>query len=149
MTTRLRPERPAGHRLIEGPDGGVVCRPVEDDEFPSSENVAILESWHSHCDPGLSVARARLLPGEATETHCLDRTTERYLIVKGSGIVHIGTLGPVEVGPGDVVFIPPGVSQRIANGGDCDLIFYCLCTPAFNASDYRRLVDPASGQDHG
>jgi mannose-6-phosphate isomerase-like protein (cupin superfamily) len=149
MTARLRPDQPAGHRLIEGPDGEIVCRPVESDEFASSENVAILESWHSRRDPGLSVARARLLPGETTETHCLDRTTERYLIVKGSGIVHIGALGPVRVGPGDVVFIPPRVSQRISNAGESDLVFYCLCTPAFDAGDYRRLDHPASGRDDG
>lgn len=123
-----------------------MCRPAEKDEFPSSENVAILESWNTPGDPALSVARARLLPGEATETHCLDRTTERYLILEGSGVVHIGAMGPVEVGPGDVVFIPPGVSQQIANSGDCDLVFYCLCTPAFEATDYRRLDPPTSGQ---
>ncbi len=146
MKTGLRPYRPANHRIVEGPHGETVCKPAPGDEFPSAENVAILESWNTVRDPGLSVARARLAPGEATEPHCLDQTTERYLVVAGSGTVRIGALGPVDVGPGDVVFIPPGISQHVANSGDGDLIFYCLCTPAFDESDYRPVVDPALDQ---
>lgn len=149
MNTRLRPGRPPGHRLLEGPDGETVCRPSESDEFASSENVAILEAWNTERDSGLSVARARLSPGQATEPHCLLETTERYVIVAGSGVAHVGALAPVEVRPGDVVFIPPGVRQRVVNTGHADLVFYCLCTPAFDGSDYRRCADeaPVSGHD--
>lgn len=143
MKKTLRPDRPANHRLLRGSRGETVCRPAPNDEFKSSENVAILESWNSPHDPGLSVARARLAPGEATEPHRLERTTERYLIVEGWGIVNVGTVGPVEVGPGDLVFIPPGVPQRLANRSNEDLVFYCLCTPAFDGADYRRLDRPA------
>jgi len=149
MKKGLRPDRPARHRVIHGPSGETICRPAREDEFPSSENVAILESWNTGRDPGLSVARARLAPGEAAEPHCLTRTTERYLIVEGSGTVRVGALGPVEVRPGDVVFIPPGVYQRIANNGDGELVFYCLCSPAFDGSDYQRLDDPGQEQGDG
>ena len=140
-STSLRPTRPAGHRLLRGRHGETVCRPARNDEFLSSENVHILESWNTDADPGLSIARARLAPGEATEPHRLDGTAERYLIVKGKGSVKLGSLPITGVEPGDVVFIPPGVSQQIANSGDDDLVFYCLCTPAFDVGDYRRL-DP-------
>lgn len=139
MTGRLRPASAPGHLVREGPRGEAFCRPVETDEFASSENVAILESWNTDRDPALSIARARLAPGEATEQHRLDRTTERYLIVDGSGSVRVGALDPVAVRPGDIVFVPPGVPQQVTNTGDRDLVFYCLCTPAFDGSDYVRL----------
>jgi len=92
----------------------------------------------------MSIARARLAPGEATEPHRLDHTTERYLIVEGSGSVRVGALDPVAVRPGDIVFVPPGVPQQVANTGDRDLVFYCLCTPPFDGSDYLRLSGDAS-----
>ncbi len=147
MTAGLRPTRQAGHRIAEGPRGEVICRPAQGDEFPSTENVSILESWNTSRDPGLSIARARLFAGQATETHRLDRTAERYLIIEGSGMVRIGAIRQVEVVAGDVVFIPPGVPQQVTNTGKKDLIFYCMCTPAFDGSDYRRCdgEDPDRG----
>jgi mannose-6-phosphate isomerase-like protein (cupin superfamily) len=39
----------------------------------------------------------------------------------------------------DVVTIPAGVSQRIHNVGDTDLIFLCVCTPRFDAGGYIQL----------
>ena len=125
-----------------------MCRPDEQDEFLSSENVMILESWNVDADPELSIARARLAPGQGTEAHCLDGTTERYLIASGVGRVFVGSLPPEDVRPGDVVFIPPGVSQRLINTGPGDLVFYCLCTPAFDEANYRRL-GAASGEPTG
>lgn len=148
MTKTLRPTRPPAHRRVEGRGGETVCRPTEEDEFPSSENVYILESWNTDADPGLSIARARLTPGESTEPHRLEGTTERYLIVEGSGRVTIGSLPPTEVRPGDVVYVPPGASQQIANTGDGDLVFYCLCTPAFDGADYRRTGPPRAEGNH-
>lgn len=125
-----------------------MCRPDEEDEFLSSENVMILESWNVGLDPDLSIARARLAPGEGTEAHCLEGITERYLIATGVGRVFVGSLPPEDVRPGDVVFIPPGVSQRLVNTGLEDLVFYCLCTPAFHEANYRQL-GPASGDAPG
>ena len=140
MSNGLRPSGPARHRRDTGPDGESICRPSETDEFFSPENVRILESWNAAGDPDLSIARARLAPGESTRNHCLVGITERYLIVQGSGIVHIGSLPATEVRPGDVVFIPPGVPQRATSTGRIDLVFYCLCTPAFDESRYRTVA---------
>jgi mannose-6-phosphate isomerase-like protein (cupin superfamily) len=53
--------------------------------------------------------------------------------------VEVGDVPPTEVVPGDVVTIPAGLRQRIANIGDSDLIFYCVCTPRFEQKNYRRL----------
>ena len=62
---------------------------------------------------------------------------ERYLIVSGKGRVELGGQDPVDVCQGDVVRIPPGVSQRIANIGEGDLLFYCICTPPFRQDCYE------------
>jgi mannose-6-phosphate isomerase-like protein (cupin superfamily) len=45
------------------------------------------------------------------------------------------------VGPGDLVHIPAGCPQRIANLGDTDLTFLALCTPRFTHTAYGDL-DP-------
>ena len=42
-----------------------------------------------------------------------------------------------DVEPGDVVVIPPRVSQRISNIGETDLIFMVLCTPRFTRAAYE------------
>jgi mannose-6-phosphate isomerase-like protein (cupin superfamily) len=118
----------------------VICRPHEGDEFLSSENVFILENWNHADDPALSVARARLAPGECTQEHVLVGTAERYLVVRGTGEVRVGALPASTVQPGDVVYIPPGTVQSICNTGTGDLVFYCICTPAFSETDYRRVT---------
>jgi mannose-6-phosphate isomerase-like protein (cupin superfamily) len=107
-------------------------------EFATSERCYIIESANATND-SLSIARARVEPGVTTKLHSVDGTVERYIISSGSGRVEIGSLAAQEVGPGDVVLIPPGVAQRIANTGEVDLIFYCVCTPPFRQDAYRQL----------
>jgi mannose-6-phosphate isomerase-like protein (cupin superfamily) len=57
--------------------------------------------------------------------------------VKGKGKVQIGGLEPANVEEDDAVFIPEGTSQKITNLGKTDLVFYCICTPAFTQDCYR------------
>ena len=97
-------------------------------------------------DPALSLARARVPPGVTTRRHCLDGITERYLILAGSGRVEVEGLPPTTVQPGDVVLIPPGVAQRIANPGPDELLFLAACTPRFRPECYRDL-EPALAPD--
>ena len=85
----------------------------------------------------VSIARARVEAGVSTRVHHLERVQEIYLITHGKGIVQIGDLEPSEVTEGDVVIIPPGEPQRITNNGKCDLIFYCICSPAFTENCYN------------
>jgi mannose-6-phosphate isomerase-like protein (cupin superfamily) len=85
----------------------------------------------------VSIARARVEPGVTTKAHHLEGVQEIYLIVQGCGKVDVAGLEPTEVAPGDTVVIPPNVSQRIANIGRTDLIFYCICTPAFTQQCYH------------
>jgi mannose-6-phosphate isomerase-like protein (cupin superfamily) len=90
-------------------------------------------------DEALSIAQARVQPGEGTRWHLLEDRIERYVILQGIGVVEIGDLPPQEVASGDVVCIPAGCRQRIVNAGDMDLVFLALCTPRFVMACYKDI----------
>jgi len=118
-------------------------------EFDTFERCAINELSNSESDPAVSIARARVRPGITTRWHRLRDTAERYVILDGRGVVEAGDLPPQAVGPGDVVLIPPGCRQRIANRGPTDLVFLAICTPRFRADAYESVDDPADPADAG
>jgi len=88
-------------------------------------------------DPNVSLARARVEPGVTTALHVLD-VEERYVIERGSGTMTIGER-TFTVEAGRSFLIPAGVAQRICNEGTDDLVFLCICTPAFQPAGYREL----------
>ncbi len=106
----------------------------------SDEGCFINELSNRAADPTVSVARARVQPGVTTEAHRLDGIVERYVILSGRGCVDVEGLARTDVGPGDVVVIPAGASQRICNTGTVDLVFLCVCTPRFEQRCYRRVA---------
>lgn len=110
-------------------------------EVLTPEGCYLTELSNSPDDPELSIARARVEPGITTRWHRLAGTTERYCILEGRGRVEVGDLAPRDVGPGDVVLIPPGCRQRIANPGPDDLVFLAICTPRFSWGVYSDLGD--------
>lgn len=115
-----------------------IVREEPSNEHSTPERCHILELWNS-VEEGISIARARVEPGETTQRHHLKGVDEKYLIIKGTGLMELGGLQPAEVGAGDLVVIPAGTPQRIANTGVEDLVFYCLCTPGFHGECY--IVD--------
>ncbi|MEO6613411.1 MAG: cupin domain-containing protein [Chitinophagaceae bacterium] len=106
-------------------------------EFPTPENCFITEIQNSTAYPGLSLAKARVNTGLRTELHILKDTDEMYYILSGTGEMEVGgeLVGLVE--PGDLVFIPRNISQRIKNTGDNDLLFLCICSPRFEPGNYQ------------
>lgn len=108
-------------------------------EFLTEERCSISEWLNSEADGALSIARARVLPGETTRWHALDGIAERYLVLEGQGRVEVGDSLVEDVRPYDVVLIPPGMRQRIANTGGGDLVFLALCTPPFRQDAYRDV----------
>jgi len=108
-------------------------------EFSTPERCHIIETYNSADDESLSIARARVQPGVTTAWHHVEGTVERYIIAEGRGRVEVGDFPAQEVVPGDMVIIPAGVRQRVANIGNQDLIFYCVCTPRFRQQNYRTL----------
>lgn len=107
----------------------------------TDEGCYILESWNDPSDPEVSIARARVPAGKTTRLHCLDGATERYVVLSGRGVARAGDRDRIELGPGDVLVIPPGAAQLIAAVGAEDLIFTCVCSPRFTPDRYVDLED--------
>jgi mannose-6-phosphate isomerase-like protein (cupin superfamily) len=105
-------------------------------EFHTDEGCYIVELLNTDDDPGCSIARARVRPGVTTELHRLHKTIERYVILEGEGRVQVQGNTPTVVRPLDIVVIPAGATQSIANIGATDLVFLCVCTPRFEAANY-------------
>lgn len=106
-------------------------------EYFFEEGCHIIEVVNSPADEDVSIARARVEPGQQTRWHYLEHTTERYVIMEGRGLVEVGSEAPTAVGQGDVVIIPPDTRQRIKNTGTGDLIFLAICSPRFRQENYR------------
>jgi len=111
-------------------------------ELYTKERCYITELSNTPDDPGLSIARARVVTGVTTRWHRLRNTAERYYILQGTGIMEVGELPPREVNAGDIVIIPPMCRQRITNTGADDLIFLAICTPRFSPESYEDIDRP-------
>ncbi len=107
--------------------------------FYTEERCHIGEIYNQTDDRSHSLARTRVEPGATTAWHALREVTEQYYILEGSGLMEVGDLPPENVGVGDAVFIPAGTPQRISNTGKSDLIFLCICAPAFSPECYEAL----------
>lgn len=112
----------------------------EDREYYFQEGCHILELSNSSDDTAVSIARARVPPGVTTQRHVLRDVAERYVILAGSGTVTLDRQPPRRVGAHDVVCIPPGCPQQIANSGEEDLLFLAICTPRFTPDCYQALT---------
>ncbi|MBM9613761.1 cupin domain-containing protein [Desulfobulbus rhabdoformis] len=112
---------------------------MREKEYFFEEGCFITELHNSLDDPQVSVARARVRPGETTRWHRLEGICERYLILEGIGQAEIGNASPQQVMPGETIHIPPGARQRITNTGTSDLIFLAVCTPRFVPEAYKDL----------
>lgn len=116
----------------------IISTPLEN-EYWFHEGCHILELSNREADEAVSIARARVEPGQTTRWHQLQNTVERYVILEGEGNVEIGDLPPQQVTAGSVVIIPPMCRQRIANTGDTNLIFLAICSPRFKPENYESL----------
>lgn len=124
-----------------------VKKNTDTPEFDIRERCSVVELLNQADVPEVSVARCRVLPGVTTELHALTGAHETYLILSGEGRVDDGPAGEMraDVGPDDVVVIPPSAPQRITNTGAQDLIFLAICTARFEPSRYVVLESGAEG----
>ena len=121
---------------------GSVSTYRAEDEYYLDEGCYINELSSEQDDPVMSIARARVEPGNITRWHSLRETSERYVIISGSGLVETGDRPQIAVAVGDVVLIPAGVRQRIRNTGEDDLIFLAICSPRFHPDNYLDCDEP-------
>ncbi|MBS3741898.1 MAG: cupin domain-containing protein [Candidatus Cloacimonetes bacterium] len=110
-----------------------------DSEYYFEEGCWINELWNSSRDADISIARVRVKAGKQTALHRLNKTTERYVILQGKGVVYVGERVQENVEENDVVIIPSGAKQSIKNTGKSELIFLAICTPRFTKSKYKAL----------
>ena len=147
------------HKTAEGKMNEAIKHIKLGAEFDTPERCSIIELSNTSDDPEASIARARVVPGVTTRWHRVVGTTERYVILEGSGRVEVGSLPSEDVSAGDVVLIPPSCRQRITNIGPGDLIFLAICTPRFQQEAYEDIdsdplqpegaADPGAAPDRG
>jgi mannose-6-phosphate isomerase-like protein (cupin superfamily) len=106
------------------------------DEYYFEEGCHIIETSNSEDDEDVSIAQARVEKGQRTKWHYLENTTERYVVLSGSGLVEVGTDRACEITAGDVVIVPANTRQRIKNTGEHDLLFLAICSPRFQKKNY-------------
>ncbi|UCD15492.1 MAG: cupin domain-containing protein [Candidatus Omnitrophota bacterium] len=84
-----------------------------------------------------SLAHATVRQGQVTKPHKL-KSCEVYYILEGRGLMCIDA-EEHQVGPLEVVYIPPGAVQYIKNTGSADLVFLCIVDPAWKAEDEQIM----------
>lgn len=103
-------------------DHSILCELLHPDKVAGAGNLAC------------SIAHAIVPTGESTLPHMLVKSTELYYILEGTGDMHIdGETATVR--PGQIVLIPPGAVQYIKNTGTENLVFLCVVSPKWQASD--------------
>lgn len=117
-----------------------IRRIEECPEFVAGDDTRLREVFHPDKD-GLdlrySFAVARVAPGRTTLLHRLVNS-EVYHLLEGAGEMEIdGERSAVSAG--DVLYVPPGAAQRIANTGTAELVFVCIVDPAWRAEDEEIL----------
>ena len=76
----------------------------------------------------LSVHVVRI--SEESETHYHTRLTETYYVLEGAGVMELDD-ERVDITPGDVIHIPPGVRHRAVG----ELVILNIVTPPFDPAD--------------
>ncbi|MBX2816413.1 MAG: cupin domain-containing protein [Saprospiraceae bacterium] len=109
------------------------------EEFYTEERCRIGEIYNRSEDKTHSLARTTVAAGVTTAWHKLRATSEIYFILEGLGEIEIGEGIKQILRPGDSAMIPADVPQRITNMGDADLVFLCICCPAFLPDCYIHL----------
>jgi mannose-6-phosphate isomerase-like protein (cupin superfamily) len=93
-----------------------------------------LLAHRNSCVRNQTLAEARLPAGGRTTPHRHLKTEEIYYILDGQASMRVGQ-EVEQVGPGDAVAIPPGVSHQITNTGPGTLVFLCCCAPGYEHDD--------------
>lgn len=108
-------------------DRSLLCELLHPDKVAGAEDL--------EC----SIAHAIIPAGESSLPHVLKSSTELYYILEGSGAMHIDNeTSPVK--PGQIILIPTNTRQWIKNTGKGDLVFLCIVSPKWQATE-EELVD--------
>ncbi|MCG3777865.1 MAG: Oxalate-binding protein [Nitrospira sp.] len=109
-------------------------------EFLAGDHTVLRELLHPTKQPlalGYSLAQGTLAPGARSKWHRLT-SSEVYYIIAGSGRLSVDD-SVVLVGPGSVIYVPPGGKQSLENSGSTTIEFLCLVDPAWRLEDEEVL----------
>jgi len=112
----------------------IVKNKADVPSFLAGDHTQIQEVLHPKNDDialSYSLAFATLEPGKSSLPHILHKSSELYIILKGTGKVRVGEEVKT-VGEGQIVLIPAGVEQWIENIGRGPLEFYCVVSPPWS-----------------
>lgn len=116
----------------------MIFKTKPEKEFYTEERCFITEILNEANFEDVSIAQARVAPGVTTALHTVE-VVEHYYILAGQGVVEVAGKDLGKVLKGDVVRIESGVTQRITNTGETDLLFLCICLPRFQQRLYQSL----------
>ena len=75
-------------------------------------------------------------PGSEQPMHAHPENEQVYVVVQGCGLMKVGT-DSEEVGPGDMVLVPPNTDHAIKNTGGETLVYVSATSPPFAMPESR------------
>ena len=104
--------------------------------FVTKDGSIIQELMHPavHGNKNASLAKAVVPPGKSTLPHSHAKSEEIYSFLFGKGNMTLAGESFFVKG-GDTVLIAPGQTHSVANTGAEDLVFLCVCAPAYSHQD--------------
>lgn len=104
--------------------------------YITKDGSSIRELMHpsSHANSNQSLAEATVPAGVQTQLHLHMNSEEIYFITHGNGLMTLGHQ-QFQVTVGDSILIPANTAHQILNKQHEDLIFLCICSPAYSHED--------------
>jgi mannose-6-phosphate isomerase-like protein (cupin superfamily) len=84
--------------------------------------------------PNHSLARIVIPPGKSSALHYHKISQETYFVLQGKGELQVGDES-VTVSAGQACYIPAGLTHKISNQSQEDLVFLAVCVPAWLPED--------------
>lgn len=106
-------------------------------QFVAGDKTLLREVLHpknEDIDLPYSIAHAIIKKGERSIPHILQKSTEVYLFLEGTGRAWIDGKS-TDVQAGDTLLMPVGVEQYVENIGTSDLTFFCIVSPPWTAEE--------------
>lgn len=96
----------------------------------------------------LSVNWLEVPPGASEDLRSHEEAELAYIVASGTGSMS-ATGDTQELGPGDLVLIPPATDHSVANDGEESLALVSVQSPGVSADELysRRLATQAAGYD--
>lgn len=108
--------------------------------YMTKDGSMIRELMHParHGNRNQSVAEAQVPPGARTYLHRHLMAEEIYLVLGGTGLLHLGQ-EVLSLEEGACILIPPETPHRLQNTGTVPLRVLCACAPAYSHEDTEVL----------